>query len=66
MTKYENECCGCATPGYPCRGSECRMRHVPHYYCDKCHEEADQLYILDDEELCEYCVIESLEKVVEE
>ena len=28
MPKYENHCCDCATPNYPCRGSSCPNRKV--------------------------------------
>lgn len=58
MVKYENHCCDCATPGYPCRGSECPLRKVEVYYCDKCGEELDEIYEADDEELCEDCLKE--------
>lgn len=67
MIKYENDCCGCATPGYPCLGSSCALRHVKHYYCDKCGNDVEELYYYDDKGLCEECAIEvfveSLEKV---
>lgn len=39
MLVYEDECCDCAVPGYPCLGEHCSRRHVPHYYCDDCGEE---------------------------
>ena len=41
MITYEDECCGCATPAYPCMGDACPNRNVPHLYCDRCKEEAD-------------------------
>ena len=44
MITYENECCGCAVPAYPCMGDACPNRNVPHLYCDRCKEEADTLY----------------------
>lgn len=28
MPKYENHCYDCATPNYPCRGSNCPNRKV--------------------------------------
>lgn len=56
MVKYENRCCGCATDGYPCRGSRCPLRSVPVYYCDNCKCEIDgDVYEIDDEELCRDC-----------
>ena len=57
MVRYENRCCGCAVPGYPCLGSSCPNRNVPVYYCDKCGDEIDgDVYEVDSEELCEDCL----------
>ena len=56
MVKYENLCCDCAVPGYPCRGSSCPNRNVPIHYCDKCNEEIEEIYDVDGEELCEDCL----------
>ena len=60
MKKFENECIGCATPLYPCRGESCQFRHVPHYYCDKCGGdfEPEALFVNEDgEELCMECFV---------
>ena len=63
MVKIENHCCDCAVSGYPCRGSSCPLRHVEVYYCDKCGEElGDDIYDVDGEELCEYCVLEMFKR----
>lgn len=56
MVKYENHCCDCATPGYPCRGSECSLRKVTVYYCDVCGDELDEIYDVDGRELCGECL----------
>lgn len=61
--RYENDCCGCAVPAYPCLGESCPLQHQKHYYCDNCHEEADKLYRLDGDELCESCMLGRLEVV---
>lgn len=62
MVRVENDCCDCAVPGYPCRGSNCPLRHVKHYYCDSCGAEADlkymKLYDYDGQELCVDCLLE--------
>lgn len=59
MLKIENHCCNCAVPGYPCRGSLCSLRKVKVYYCDKCETEIDgDIYDVDDQELCEDCVLD--------
>ena len=56
MVKYENECVNC---GLPCLGDACPYRNVPHWYCDKCHEEIGiERYDVDGEELCESCLKE--------
>lgn len=62
MVKYENHCCDCAAPGYPCRGSSCPNRRVPVHYCDnhKCGAELpdDEIYEVDGKEYCEECLKE--------
>lgn len=63
MVTMEDECCGCAVPAYPCMGSACPNRNVPHLYCDKCEEEVEDLYKTEDGELCAKCVLEMFEKV---
>ena len=55
MTRYENQCCDCAVPGYPCRGDLCDLRHVPVFVCDECGRDEERLYVLDGEELCYNC-----------
>ncbi len=62
MVKYEDECCGCAVPAYPCLGSTCPNRHVARHYCDDCGDET-QLYEWDDKELCLDCIEKYLEKI---
>lgn len=61
MIKYENDCVSCP-PEIGCLGSSCPNRNVPHYYCDKCGDEA-QLYEYDGKELCIDCIAEKLKKV---
>ena len=63
MVTYENECCDCAVPGYPCLGSSCPNRHVKHYYCDECGDDVEKLYRFDGEELCSDCIEKRLEVV---
>lgn len=66
MITYTNECCGCATPGYPCVGETCELLHVVHYICDGCKHEVDKLYWYDGEQLCMDCIEEELEEVIPE
>ena len=63
MVTYENECCDCEVPAYPCLGSSCPNRHVKHYYCDDCRDDVEKLYRFDGEELCLDCVEKRLEVV---
>ena len=63
MVIYENECCDCAVPGYPCLGNSCPNRHVKHYYCDDCRDDVEKLYRFDGEELCIDCIEKRLEVV---
>lgn len=63
MIRYENQCCDCATESYPCRGSECSLRHVPILICDSCGDESEDLYEYGNEQLCRDCVLEKLERV---
>ena len=65
MIYYENECRGCATDMYPCRGAFCPFRNVKHYVCDSCNGEFDEgeLFYYDGEELCIKCILERLEQV---
>ena len=63
MKKIENDCVGCPLE-MGCFGKSCPYVDVPHYYCDKCGDEAP-LYYVDGQELCEVCALNTLEKVEE-
>ena len=58
MIKYENHCCDCAVPGYPCLGESCELRHVPTYICDRCKWEIEgDIYEAEGyDDLCEECL----------
>lgn len=70
MVKIENHCCGCAVPGYPCRGSHCPNRRVKVHYCDRCGEELgdeDEIFVSEDgRELCDCCRDELYDDMEEE
>ena len=53
MIKYENHCCGCAAPGYPCIGSSCPYVNVPVYYCDFCDIDNYAVCDIENEHYCE-------------
>lgn len=61
MVKYESQCVDCASIGLHCKGVGCPNNEpVPVHYCDnpKCGCELDEIYIVDDQELCEECLKE--------
>jgi hypothetical protein len=66
LTKIENHCCSCATPGYPCLGNACSLINVELHYCDKCDPKCesplDEIYDVDGEELCEECLKEKFRR----
>lgn len=65
---YSDDCCQCAVPSYPCMGSACSNRNVPHYYCDgECGEEfsPSELYDFDGDMLCVDCLVKQFRKVSE-
>lgn len=70
MLRFENHCCECATPNYPCRGASCPLRRVPVHYCDKCDPKAqfplEEVYEADGKELCEDCLKEIFLKKTED
>lgn len=63
MIKYENECCDCAVPAYPCLGEACNLRHVKHLYCDTCKDDVGVLYLYDGQELCIDCLLKCFEYI---
>ena len=63
MITYEDECCGCAVPSYPCIGIAYHNRNVKHLYCDKCEEAVEKLYKYDGEEICEGCLLKEFEVI---
>lgn len=66
MIKYENHCCDCAVPGYPCLGSACPYVNVPVYYCDKCKGDINAEYDADGEHFCEEHTKEYLKEIFED
>lgn len=56
MVKIMNECCNCATSGYPCHGESCAFQHVKHLICDRCKADVEELYAIDGQEICLDCL----------
>lgn len=66
MIKYENHCCDCAVPGYPCRGNSCPNMNVPIAYCDICSNNTKAQYEIDEEHYCEKHAKEHFEEIFKE
>lgn len=65
MIKYENHCCGCAVPGYPCMGNSCPNVNVPVCYCDTCKSNNYAEYEIEGEHYCEKHAKEYLKETFE-
>lgn len=60
MKQIENNCVDC---GLPCLGDTCPHKYTAHLYCDRCNDDVDKLYKVNDEELCSECALDVLEVV---
>ena len=56
MMRIEDHCVGCTDLGLHCIGPHCRNANVEVHYCDECGSELEDIYEVDGEELCEYCL----------
>lgn len=63
MIRYENHCCGCAVPAYPCIGDSCPYVNVPVRYCDYCDKDSYAKYDIEGEHYCEDCAKKYLKEV---
>ena len=60
MIKYENDCVGACEPCIGCK----YKKPQPHFYCDCCKEEiGGTIYLYENQELCESCVLKSIPKI---
>ena len=66
MIKYENHCCDCAVPGYPCIDSSCPYVNVPVAYCDECDNDTYAQYDIEGEHYCEDHAKKYLREVFED
>ena len=66
MIKYENHCCDCAVPGYPCMGNSCPYVNVSVHYCDICNDDTYAEYDIEGEHYCKEHAIEYLKEVFED
>ena len=66
MIRYENHCCDCAVPGYPCLGNSCPYINVPTYCCDCCGGDTYAEYNVEGDHYCEACAKEYLKEVFED
>lgn len=62
MVKTESGCVDC---GLHCLGTSCPHHRVTVLECDRCHDEVEELYEVDGEDLCLYCLKKEFRKEVE-
>ena len=62
MIIKESDCCDC---GVPCTGKSCKYFSITRYVCDECDAEVDELYWWEGWQICADCVLDQLEKVIE-
>lgn len=62
MITYENECVDCNSE-IGCYGDNCPKLKVPHFICDECCEDVEELFGYDGEQLCKDCLLEAVPKV---
>ena len=65
MLKIENQCVGCPDE-MGCIGLSCPHKYVVTPECDKCHDEVDELYEYNVEQLCSDCLLSYFPQVVTE
>lgn len=58
MVQFENDCVGC-----PQGCGFCGANHTPHFYCDMCDDEVDELFDYDEKQICESCLLKSVPKI---
>lgn len=58
MVRMEDDCVACDVW---CMGAACKYFYPnPHFYCDECGKEVDELWKYDNSELCYDCLCEAL------
>lgn len=62
MIRVESDCCDCPIE-LGCLHEACKYYRVVRFYCDKCHEEVEDLFKWNGEEWCLDCIINELERV---
>lgn len=63
MVRHESGCFDC---GLPCLGVACPAYRVVVLECDRCHDEVEELFEVDGEDLCEDCLKNEFRKDVSE
>ena len=56
MRKCGSECVGCKSFGLPCM-ADCPNKNVVRLFCDLCMQEAQELFSLENGEVCEDCLL---------
>lgn len=60
MIRKVNNCVDC---GLPCIGTSCRYKNELEIICDRCGDECYEAYDVNDETLCESCLLETFPKI---
>ena len=64
MIRTENDCVGCDRMFGYCKATSCpKYWHYDVLVCDECGAEVDELYKVDDKELCADCILAQYEKI---
>lgn len=62
MVKVVHDCVGCPSD-IGCNKSTCPYYNTVELICDCCHEVVDKLYVVDLEQWCADCLLDSFEEV---
>ena len=65
MVTFENRCAGCDGAAYPCSPETCGLSHFSVLKCDWCGDEVEDLYEIDDMQLCEDCLLHKFAKHID-
>ena len=63
MKIWRNDCVGCTGAGLPCQGRMCPYHDdYEVHICDECGRDIEDMYIVEDRELCAECAGEEEEQ----
>ena len=67
MIRYESDCAACDALDIKPSCDGCSNKNIPHYFCDECKEEVEELYEDTDEtkQLCADCILKKYRKILD-